>query len=138
MESLMGINYWAIGVSVVLFQMLGALWWSPLLFGKAWMRALGLTKNDIETPEINMNQAYGVSFAVTVVSAFGLAILFAQLQIDQLLQGAIAGWLIWLAFNMTSRVKARMFDETPWTVVLITDGYEMVGYVLMGAIIGAW
>ena len=43
MES-MAINYWAVLVAAVAYMILGAIWYSPILFGSAWMRLIGKTK----------------------------------------------------------------------------------------------
>ena len=36
------INLWAVLVSTVAFWALGALWYSPVLFGKRWQKEVGL------------------------------------------------------------------------------------------------
>ena len=43
MES-MGINYWAVLVAGVAYMVLGAIWYTPALFGNAWLKAIGKTK----------------------------------------------------------------------------------------------
>ena len=48
---LMMFNWPAILAATVAGMLLGALWYSPLLFGKAWMRALGKTEAEVGTAE---------------------------------------------------------------------------------------
>ncbi len=37
------INYWAVLVAAVVSMVIGALWYSPVLFGKLWMKYSGLS-----------------------------------------------------------------------------------------------
>lgn len=37
------LNYLAILVSALIWRLLGALWYSPALFGNAWMQITGMT-----------------------------------------------------------------------------------------------
>ncbi|MBI2935798.1 MAG: DUF1761 domain-containing protein, partial [Chloroflexi bacterium] len=41
------INYLAVIVGVVLNMVAGALWYSPLLFARPWMKEVGMTEEDI-------------------------------------------------------------------------------------------
>ena len=47
MLSLSDVNFLAIAVAAVISTGLGALWYSPLLFGPAWMKALGKTETKV-------------------------------------------------------------------------------------------
>lgn len=54
----MEINWIAVLGSAIGMQMLGAVWWTPLLFGKPWMRALGVTQNDLSMSGLPTGLAY--------------------------------------------------------------------------------
>jgi Na+/glutamate symporter len=42
------VNYLAILVCGVVFMVLGALWYSPILFGKKWMTFIGKSEEEIK------------------------------------------------------------------------------------------
>ncbi len=42
------INYFAVLAAALSTFILGGLWYSPLLFGKAWMRANSFTDDDLQ------------------------------------------------------------------------------------------
>ena len=42
------VNYWAILVSGVAAVVIGAVWYSPGVFGKAWMQLVGFKKEDMK------------------------------------------------------------------------------------------
>ena len=48
------VNYLAVGLAAVLSFALGMLWYSPLLFAKAWMAGQGYTEADLERMQSGM------------------------------------------------------------------------------------
>lgn len=43
------INYLAVLVAAISTFLIGGLWYSPLLFGKAWMNANGFSEAELQT-----------------------------------------------------------------------------------------
>lgn len=66
------VNLWAVLVSAILFFAFGALWYSPVLFGKAWTRAMGWKRDELESKKegFNMPLAFGMMFVAGLVMAF--------------------------------------------------------------------
>ena len=69
-----------IGSAVAVFA-IGALWYSPILFGRAWVKAHGHTPEKIEAMRASMGRAYGVSFACYVVMAIAMEILIKRMDV---------------------------------------------------------
>ena len=69
------LNYLAVLVSGVVLFMLGGLWYSPAVFGKAWMRENGFKEEDMKNS--NMVKIFGLAFLLAVISAINLAIAIA-------------------------------------------------------------
>src|SRR2546423_1839152 len=70
------LNWIAILVAAVSTMMVGFLWYSPLLFAKAWMREMGYDANDkarMEEMKKSAGLAYGGSFVASLLSALTLA-----------------------------------------------------------------
>ena len=42
------VNYLAVLVAAIVNMVVGALWYSPLLFGKAWMKLTGFNKKQLK------------------------------------------------------------------------------------------
>jgi Protein of unknown function (DUF1761) len=74
-------NYLLILGVAILQTIIGALWYSPLLFGKFWMKANGLPENiskkEMQELSKGVGKYYGIQFALTILSDF---ILFSILQ----------------------------------------------------------
>ncbi len=129
------INYFAVLAAAVSTFVIGGLWWSPLLFQKAWMRANGFTEENLE--EGNMVKIFGVSFVLTVVMAFNLAMFLAGPD-TTVAWGATAGVLAgggWVALGIA---VVALFERRSWTYIFVNGGYFVVAFAVMGAILGAW
>ena len=129
------INYFAVLAAAASTFVLGGLWWSPLLFQKAWMRANGFTEEKLQ--EGSMAKIFGVSFVLTVVMAFNLAMFLAGPD-TTVASGATAGVLAgggWVALGIA---VVALFERRSLTYVLVNGGYFVVAFAVMGAILGAW
>ena len=63
----MEINWWAVIAAAAASFVLGGLWYSPVLFGKAWQRETGLT--DAQLAAGNPAVTYGVSFLLSLMAS---------------------------------------------------------------------
>jgi len=65
------INYPAVLVAALSTFILGGLWYSPILFGKAWMRANNFADADVRT--FSKARMFGWSIIFSLVVALNLA-----------------------------------------------------------------
>jgi hypothetical protein len=52
--------------------------------------------------------------------------------------GAEIGFLAWLGFVIPPTLGQAVFERKPWQVVAIGLPESLIGFVLVGAIVGAW
>lgn len=135
MPESMSFNYLAILTATVSTFMLGGLWYSPVLFGRAWMREMGFTEESLKAKG-DVGRIMGVSFVLELIMAFNLAAFIgpkASLGFG-VFAGAAAGfgWVA-LALGVT-----YLFERKPLRLFLINAGYHGVAFTLMGAILGIW
>ena len=138
---LMCVNLWAVLGSAAATMMLGFVWYSPLLFAKPWMVAMGYDPEDkakIAEMQKSAGPMYGVSFLASMLSAFVLGKLIFHLAISTPLYGMKVGFAVWLAFVMTVQLTDKLFGNRPLKLFLINTGYQLVCYLAMGAILGKW
>ena len=128
-------NYLAILTATVSTFVLGGLWYSPALFGKAWMQEMGFTAESCKA-QGNVGIIMGVSFVLGLIMAFNLAAFIGPKATPAfgLFAGAAAGfgWVA-LSFGVT-----YLFERKSLRLFLINAGYHGVAFTLMGAILGAW
>ncbi len=134
MESL-AINWWAVLVAAVSNFVIGGLWYSPILFGKAWMRANDFAPEDLHrhSPAV----VFGVSFLFCLVMAANLAA-FLDDPATTLSWGVTAGVLAGLGWVTLGLGVVALFEHRKWSYLLVNGGYLTVSFAVMGAILGGW
>lgn len=132
------INFLAVLVAAIASFGLGALWYSPALFGKSWQAELGFSDEYLK--EGNMGKIFGSSFILILVMAFGMAMLiqghFAQ-EITWL-TGLKHGLYVGIVFVGTSTGINMLYQRKSLKLWFIDAGYQIVFLAIMGAILGAW
>lgn len=136
----MGIHTSLLAIVAVTFLtfLLGALWYSPLLFGRLWVRAHGYTPEKLVEMRTGAARAYGVSLVCYAVMAVCLAVLIEQLGIHSAPAGARLGALCWLGFVATIGLTANMFSEKPLSTYLIDAGFQLVYLIAMSVLLALW
>lgn len=119
-------------------MVLGFLWYSPLMFGKPWMRLMGLTKNSTEKAKNKMGKLYLLSFIATILTSYMLAILIKTIPALTLLEGVQLAAMIWLGFIAPIQFTEVVFGGKPFTLYLINTGYQLASMLVMGGILALW
>jgi hypothetical protein len=135
---LSNINFLALFVAAIASFALGALWYSPVLFGKAWQKTLGFT--DESLAKSNMALIFGSSFVLIFLMDFGLAIILqghASRDINAF-SGFIYGLLIGVFFIATSYGINMIYQRKSFLLWAIDSGYQVSYLAMTGAILGAW
>ena len=133
----MGVNYLAILVSSVVSFMIGMVWYSPVMYGKAWMKLMGVSDKDKEkSKHDNMGRAFFISFISSLVMFYVLNYLMELLGYADAKSGAILGAWIWLGFFATSMLGSVLWDNKPLTLYLINAFHYLAVLLAGGAIIG--
>ncbi|UBM60386.1 DUF1761 domain-containing protein [Marinilongibacter aquaticus] len=132
------INFLAILVGGILAFAFGALWYSPVLFSKAWQKEVGMSEEDLAGA--NMAKIFGTSLLLMLVMATGMAIMLRghnEGPIDWI-EGLMHGLYIGLMFVATSIGINLLYQRGSFKLFLIDAGYQVIMLMIMGAVIGAW
>ncbi len=132
------VNYLAVGAAALATIFIGAVWYSPLLFHKLWVKAHGYSEEKVEQMRKAAGRAFIVSLFCYIVMASVLAVLFSYAGVSTVPQGAFLGLLVWIGFLATLGLTAHMFSEKPLSTYLIDAGYQLVYAVVMGIILATW
>lgn len=128
------LNYWAILVSALSTFMIGGLWYSPAVFGKAWMKENGFTEEDLKKG--NMTKIFGLAFLMGLIAAINLA-MFLGPDAD-VSMGGFYGFLTGFGWVATFVGTHYLFERRSFKLFLINAGYSVVALTIMGLIIGGW
>ena len=130
------INHWAVLVCAVANLVVGALWYSPMLFYKAWMRENNFTEETIKQ-KFNPLKMYGLSFVLSLIISYNLAFFLCDVKTNAS-WGATAGFLAGFGFSALIFAVVALFEQRSWKYILINGGYITIYFTLIGFIIGAW
>ncbi len=134
---MVGMNYWAVVVAAVAAFVVGALWYSPVLFGKVYMEVRGLDPRAIAEVRPPAAELIG-EFARNLVIAFVLAHSVVRLEVDNW-SGAVqlALW-VWVGFQAMLLLGAVLHEKMPPKLYAIHVGDALVKTLLMTVILGLW
>jgi len=129
------INFIAVFVAALSTFILGGLWYSPLLFGKAWMRVNNFSQTDVAT--FSKARMFGWSFIFALVMALNLA-MFLAAPGTNVVWGIAAGALAGIGWVAMAVAIIGVFENKSWAYIAINGGYMILALCGMGAILGAW
>jgi Protein of unknown function (DUF1761) len=130
------VNYLAVLSSAVAAFVVGGLWYSPVLFGKAYMSLRGLDPNGANAMTLPLGEMVA-EFARWLVIGFVLARFMTLLDIANLSSALTFGLWMWLAIY-TALAGSVVHEGTRWRLYAIHVGDGLVKILLITAILGLW
>lgn len=129
------INHIAVFVCAAMSLVIGGLWWSPLLFAKAWQRENGLT--DEQLSNANPARTFGLTFLLALLMSYNLAF-FLGAPGTTWRWGLIAGLLAGIGWVVPMFIVVALFEQRSLKYILINAGYIAVFFAITGLILGIW
>jgi hypothetical protein len=137
----LGVNLLAVLVSALATMVVGFLWYSPMLFAKPWTVLMGYDPND-KAKMAEMQKSAGPSYAMSLIASLLSAMVLGKIiQVAgamTALDGMKIGLAVWVGFVTTVQLTNALFMRQRAKLYLINTGYQLVCYLAMGAILGAW
>lgn len=127
------LNWLAIMVSTAAAFMLGGMWYGPL-FGKAWMKAVGKTQEELG----GSPAPFIVSFFTSFATALLLALIMNTMGADSVLEGLRLGLYVGLCFIAAGMASDYAFCGWGVNLFVIQAGYRVAYSVIIGGILGVW
>ena len=137
----MGMNLWAVLVCALVDMVFGFLWYSPVLFANPWMKLMGFDPNDkakVAEMQKGAGPSYAMSLVASILSAAVLSKIITISTVNSPLYGMKIAFAVWLGFVTTVQLTGALFSKQPARLYAINTGYQLVCYLAMGAILGAW
>ena len=128
------INIWAVLAAGLSSMVLGGLWYSPALFGKAWMRESGMTEEKARSS--NMAKVMGTAFFLAVIGAAVFAMFLGpKPALEFGVAAGLSAGLCWVAGSFGINY---LFEQRSLKLFAINGGYHTLQYTLIGLILGLW
>ena len=131
------INWLATLLGGLGYFMLGALWYSKLLFANSW---IGYTKIDMNDP--NAKKGVGAimfsSLLLMMLTAFGISVLKERLGLSGWMSGIKLGALTGACFGATAISISYLYEKRPFGLHCINGLYTFFGNIIAAVIICSW
>lgn len=121
------LNLLGILVAIIIGMLLGALWYSPILFGKAWLECIGKTPETLGKSAIPMIG----SIIASLLTALGVSLLFSILGISDLKTSIIVGIVLGLLIIFPALLSDNLFCGWGNKLLIIQSGYRAISVFLM-------
>lgn len=114
---------------------LGILWYSPSIFGKKWMKAVGMTT---KAKQKDMEKTYLFAFLSSLLAAFVLEVFIENVPGSGAYTGLMVGFWAGIGFVATTHLVNHLFDPYRNTneLYFINVGYHIVSLMIMGFLLG--
>lgn len=130
-------DYLAVVIAAVAAFVVGAVWYSPFLFGKEWMELRGLDPGAMADMTVPVGQMLA-EFARSLVVAYVLARFAVLLKVVDWKGAVQLGVWVWIGFPAMILMGSVMWENVPWMLAAIHAGDWLVKILLMTFILGVW
>lgn len=129
------VNWLAVFVAAVAHQALGALWYG-LLFRNTWLRAMGMTPEEVRAQAPGGEMAVGA--VASLLSATALALLLSLAPQPTSADGMAAGAVAGIGLVTAATFMNGAYEQKAPVLSLLFGAYYTAGLILAGWILGAW
>jgi hypothetical protein len=133
-ETLHNIHWLHVLAGALAYFVLGAIWYSKLLFAPKWIE---YTKIDMNDPNAKKGVA-GIflgSFVLIIATCFAIAVLAYKMQTVGWMNGAKLGLFTGALLGTTAISISYLYEKRPLGLHLINGGYTTIGSMIAGIII---
>lgn len=129
------INYLAALVAALAYFAIGAAWYSPVLFSKQWLRAIGREGQQPETPGAML-------FVGTLIAYFIQAVVLAAIArttgATELVDGLVLGIFVGVGVAATIVWVNTAYEQRPPALFWINAMNAVLGFAAMAIIVTVW
>ena len=129
------LNWFAVLTAAISAFILGGIWYSPALLGKAWMKENKMNEEDVKRG--NKGKIFGWSLILSLIMAVNLGMFLSNTPNLDLRLGLFYGLLtgVWIFCGVAI---VALFEQKSAKYIFINGGYCLVALCIMGAVLGAW
>lgn len=129
-------NHLAILVSALILWLLGAIWYSPILFAKPWAATVGIVPG--KSKKSSMLTGMISSFILDLVLSLILAHVVLWSGANTFGSGSFIGAIVWMGFFAAPNLPQGIYEGRPFKLFAINTGYWLVGLLITGGLLAIW
>jgi len=131
-------NYLAMVVAAVSSMVIGALWYSPVLFGGQWLRWSGIDRHKARELEKHATRGYILMFVSSCVMAFVIAEFIRVTVAVTFVEGVVTALWIWLGFITPLTFGPFIWEGKSLKLCVLNAAYWLVTLPVMAGILAMW
>ncbi len=134
---LSNLNWLHVLAAAAAYFILGALWYSPVLFAKPWAKMVNMKMND-PNAKSGMGAMMAGSFILMFIACIGLAIIYQIIKIDTVLLAVKFGLFFGVFFAATGISISFIYEKKPIGLHFIDGGYHIAGLIVASLVLVLW
>lgn len=128
------VHWLAVLAGAAAYWILGAVWYSPVLFAKPWAKLVNLKMDDPDAKK-GMPMMFIGSFVLMFLTSTGLGLLSSLLYIPDVMHAVKLGFLVGVCFCFTACGIGYLYTRKPMALYAIDGGYHILGIVIAAVVI---
>lgn len=139
-ELLGDVDWLAVILAALAYFVIGAIWYAPPLFGRAWMAAGGIPDPREGGGGGPGPAIYAVPLVGSALSAIALGMIALASGTDTIGEGVVLGLIVGVGFAISIALVTATFESgkpKPFVWGAINGGYHLVGNLVAAIIIAA-
>lgn len=132
------INGFAVIAATVSSMIVGAVWYTPRVFGNRWMRLTKVTPEGAGSAVMPMIVTVLVSFLTAWVLAGAATIAHSFYAGSYLSAAVVTAVILWAGLTAARFITHDAFEGRLWKLTLLNIAHEFVTIVVMAVVIGVW
>ncbi|MDQ3076992.1 MAG: DUF1761 domain-containing protein [bacterium] len=124
-------------LTAILFMLIGMMWYSPSLFGKKWMKLVGVTAEVVEDSKMRARTSYAFMSLSALVMSYVLALFIKNMFVPNIMLAISVGIAAWVGFIATSMSGEYLFNTKakPWALYAINSTYYLTNLIIGSAVL---
>ncbi|MEI7421225.1 MAG: DUF1761 domain-containing protein [Prolixibacteraceae bacterium] len=127
------VNFLAVILATVASYVIASLWYG-LIFAKPWKKLTGI--KDMKPLPLNILLVLVGSFIMSFVLYHSIAFGNAFLKTGGISGGMMGGFWDWLGYIAPVTLCTKLYENKPWKLWLLDNGFWLIALLVMGGIIG--
>lgn len=118
-------------IGTIFNMVLGALWYSNVLFSKSWMKESGVTEAAIKDTS-GMTKVYFLTMLMALSTSYVIGFMVSNMGITTIIQVIVMAAIMWLGTDLPMIIKNWGFEGRTLKLGLINHSYQLLVYVVVG------
>ena len=129
------INVIGVLIAAIASFVVGMIWYSPALFGKQWMKLMGMKESDMKNAKKEMGGMMVMTLILSAVTAFVLAHVLKYTGAATYMDAVFVAFIMWLGFYATSLYLGVMYEKKSMEWWFINAGHYLAGLIVMAIVL---